>query len=116
FERVSDAAGDTDLGNQRKDDVLHRNAVAQRSVERDAHALLLALPQRLRREYAFAFTRADAERDGAEGAVRAGVAIAANERAARKREAKFGPDDMNDAVPLVVHRNVRNREALGIVG
>jgi hypothetical protein len=44
-----------------------------------AHVVLLALAKRLRRNDAFAFTRADAERDGAERAMGAGVAVAADE-------------------------------------
>ena len=78
-----------------------------------AHAFLLALPQRLRREDAFAFTCADAEGDGAKGAVGTGVAVAADQSGARQRKAEFRPDDMDDAVPTVVHGDVRDRRTAG---
>ena len=44
------------------------------------------------------------------------MAVAANQRAARKREAELGSDDVNDAVPVVVHRDVGDRKPPGVVG
>ena len=52
--------------------------------------------QRLRGQDVGDLAGADAERDVAEGAVRAGVAVAADERDARLREAQLGPDDVHD--------------------
>ena len=76
--------------------------------------LLLALAQRLRCEYAFTLARADAEGDGAEGAVRRGMAVAADQRHARQGEAEFRPDDVHDAVPIVLHSDVVDAETLAV--
>ena len=116
FERIADTPGDADLSDEREDDILHRHAGMQFAIEHDAHAFLLALTQRLRGEDAFAFTRADAERHGAEGAVRAGVAVAANQGRTRQREAQFRPDDVDDTVPMIVHGDVGDGEAPRILG
>ena len=45
--------------------------------------------------------RADAEGERAEGAVRAGVAVAADDRHARLRAAELRPDHVHDAAPRV---------------
>ena len=45
--------------------------------------------------------RADAVRERAEGAVRGGVAVAADDGRARQREALLRPDDVNDALAAV---------------
>ena len=115
FDCVADPAGDADLSDQREDNVLDRYAgTPSAPSELDAHAFLLALTQRLRREDAFALTRADPECHGAEGAMGAGVAVAAYQGAAGKREPGFGPDDVDDPMTMVVDRDVGNSEALSI--
>ena len=77
------AAADAEAAHQRQRDVLGGDAVAQRAGEGDAHRLRLLLRQALRREHVLDFARADAERQRAERAVRAGVAVAADDRRAR---------------------------------
>ncbi len=108
------AAARADLADEGEDDILDRHAGGKSAVEHHAHALLLLLPQRLRREDAFAFTGADAEGQRPEGAMGAGMAVAADERRARQGEAEFWADDMHDAMAAVVHRDIGNAEALGI--
>ena len=103
FDGVADAAIGADPRDQREDDVLDGDARPQRAGEVDAHGLLLALAQRLRREYAFALAGADAEGNGAEGAMRRGMAVAADQRHARQGEAEFRADDVHDAVAIVLH-------------
>jgi hypothetical protein len=46
--------------------------------------------------------RADAEGQRAEGAMRRGVAVAADDGHARQGEALLRPDDVHDALPLSV--------------
>ena len=91
------------LGDQRENDVFDGHARTQRPVQAHAHALLLALAQRLRREDAFALAGADAERNGPKRAVGAGVAVAADKGDAGQREPEFGPDDVDDPVTVVLH-------------
>ncbi len=57
---------------------------------------------------------ANAEGEGAEGAMRARVAVAADDSAARLREAKLGPDDVHDAAQFVAHAEQLDAE-LGAV-
>ena len=51
-------------------------------------------------------TSADPEGERAEGAVRGGVAVAADSGAARKREALLGTDDVHDSLPAIVQTEV----------
>src|SRR6185437_8680269 len=55
------------------------------------------LQQALRGEYMRHLGRADAEGEGAQRAVRAGVAVAADQGAAWQRQAQFRTDDVHDA-------------------
>jgi hypothetical protein len=59
--------------------------------------------------------RADAVRQRAEGAVRRGMAVAADHGHAGKRPALFGADDMHDALPHVADGVVMDAELLGVL-
>ncbi len=69
-----------------------------------------ALQQALRREHVADLARADAEGQRTEGAVRAGVAVAADDRRARVRESQLRADHVHDALTLVAHRVQRHAE------
>ena len=69
------------------------------AIDADLERFWFILRQRLRRHDMFDFTRADAERECAERAVRRGVAVAADDRHAGLREALFRAHDVNDALP-----------------
>ncbi len=71
---------------------------------RTRHILHLPRAQRLRRQHVLDFGRADAVGQGAEGAVRGGVAVAADDGEARLRAALLGADHVDDAVADVAHR------------
>ena len=71
--------------------------------------------QRLRRQHVFDFAGADAEGERAEGAVRRGVAVAADDRLAGQRQALLGTDDVDDALADVVHREIGDAEVLGVL-
>ncbi len=73
----------------------------ERAVDVDAHVLGLALDQRLGREHMLDLGGADAMRKRAERAVGRGVAVAADDRRARQREALLRPDDVHDALARV---------------
>ena len=98
---MAGAARRADLADDGEDDVLGGDAVGERAVDDDAHVLGLRLDQRLRRQHVLDLRGADAEGERAEGAVRRGVAVAADDRRARQREALLGPDDVDDALARV---------------
>jgi hypothetical protein len=62
------------------------------------------------------FRRADAMRQRAEGAVRRGVAVAADDRHARQGEALFRSDDVDDALADIVLRIIFDAEIGGVDG
>ena len=54
------------------------------------------------------FGRADAERIGAESAMRGRVAVAADDQQARQRQSLFGTDHMHDALARIVEPEQRD--------
>ena len=85
------------------------------AVDLDRHRLRPPLGQRLGGEHVLDLGGADPEGERAEGAVRRGVAVAADDRHARLGEALLRPDDVDDALVRVAHRVERDAE-LGAVG
>ena len=67
------------------------------AIDRDAQALRLALPDRLRHQHMGDFGGADAEGVGAERAVRSSVAVAADDQQARQRQPLLRADHVHDA-------------------
>ena len=59
---------------------------------------------------------ADAVGERAERAVRAGMAVAADDGGARQREALLRPDDVNDALALIELVEIFEAEMLGVLG
>ena len=87
------------MTDQSEDEVLGRDADGQPAFEPHAHGFGPPLDQRLRREHMGQLAGADAERQRAQPAMGAGMAVAADDQAAGKAEAKLGPDHMDDALP-----------------
>ena len=83
FQRIAGAAGGADLADDGEDDVLGGDAVRQLAVDHRAHVLRFGLDQRLRRQHVLDFRGADAVGERAEGAVRRGVAVAADDASCR---------------------------------
>ena len=80
---------DADLADDGEDQVLGGDARARSApVDVDGEGLRPALQQALRGEHVADFGRADAEGEGAERAMRAGVAVAADDGLARLRDAR----------------------------
>ena len=67
----------------------------------DLHVLQFLLDQRLGGQHMLDLGGADPVRQRAEGAMRRGVAVAADDRHARQRPALLGADDMHDPLPDV---------------
>ena len=99
------------MADQREDEVLGGDAERQLALEPHAHGLRPALDQRLRRQHMRQLARPDAERQRAQPAMGAGVAVAADDQAAGKAEAEFGSDDMDDALPGLV--DIEHLDAAG---
>src|SRR5262249_61810765 len=93
---VTDPAADAELADRAEDQVLRRQARMELADELDEHRPWAALGQRLRREHVLDLRRADAERERAEGAVRRGVRVAADDRHPGLREPELGPDHVHD--------------------
>ena len=98
---MAGAATDANAADQRQDQVLGGNAGGQRAGDVDGASPGPALQQALGGEHVANFGGADAEGEGAEGAVRAGVAVAADHGLAGLRKTKFRTDDVHDAAQLV---------------
>ena len=93
--------GDADLADDGEDQVLGRDSGRQSALDIDGEGLGLALQQALRGEHVAHLGAADAEGEGAEGAVGARVAVAADDGHARPARAELGTDDVHDAAPRV---------------
>ncbi len=102
LDHVAGAAVHADAADDREHQVLRRHAGREPVRDLDGQRLRLALQQALRRQHVPDLRRADAEGEGAEGAVRARVAVAADDRLARLRGAELGADDVHDAAPVVL--------------
>ena len=101
FDDVAGAAGRADLADDREDDVLGGDALGHRAVHLDQHVLRLALDQGLGGEHVLDLGGADAVRQRAEGAMRRGVAVAADDGHAGQGEALLRADDVDDALAPV---------------
>ncbi len=98
-----------------QDQVLGRHPGGQLAVDGHRHGGRSALGQGLGGQHVLDLARADAEGQGAEGAVGRGVAVAADDGHPRLGEALLGSDDVDDALVGVAHRIAGDAE-LGAVG
>ena len=99
---MTGAAIDADPADDGEHDVLGRHTGRKPAVDDDLERLRLALQQALRGQHVADFGGADAKGEGAECAVRAGMAVAADDGLAGLRGALFGPDDVHDAAARVL--------------
>ncbi len=98
---MTGAAVDPEPADDREHEVLRPDAGLQAALDEDLETAWLALQQALRREHVTDLGRADAEGERAEGAVRARVAVAADDRHARLRAAELRADHVHDAAPRI---------------
>ena len=85
-----------------------------RAVEGRAQPLRPALHDGLRRQHVHDLARADAERERAHAAVRAGVAVAADQQRAGQRQAQLRPDHVHDALAGLAEVEQAHAGSLGI--
>ena len=101
------ATGGADVADDRQRNVLSGHARAQRTLDPYQHRLHLFLQQALGGEHVLDLGGADAMRQTAECTMRGGVRVAANHRHARQRGAVLRSDDVDDALPRVLKREIR---------
>src|SRR5882762_9702432 len=103
FGNVTIAAGDAGFSDNGENEVLGGDAPGALAVDENVESLRARLNETLRREDMFDFAGADAESQGAQRAMRGGVAIAADKGLAGLRDAELGADDVHNALILAVH-------------
>ena len=114
FDDMAGAASGADAADDVEDEVLGRDAGAERALDAHLHGLRRGKQQRLRRQHMFDLAGADPEGERADAAMRGGVAVAADDGGAGEREALFRPDHMNDALRRGGGGNVGHAEFGGV--
>src|SRR5206468_869679 len=114
LDHISGRAVRADLADDGEDHIFGRDAVTEFAVDANLQRLRARLRQALRGEYVFHFAGPDAEGERAERAVRAGVAIAADDGETGLREAEFRPDHVDDALSSVVNIVEGNAELFAV--
>ncbi len=94
---MSGSAGDTDLPDDREDQILRRDAGREATLHFDGEGPGTSLQQALCRQHMADFGRADAEGEGAEGPMGRRVAVAADDGLAGLRRTLFWADHVHDA-------------------
>ena len=113
---VTDAAVRADAGDDPQDHVLRRDAGRELPLDRDGHGVGFRLRKGLRGQDVLDLRRPDADREGAERAVRGGVRVAAHDHQSRLRVALLGSDHVDDALTRRPHREERDAELRGVRG
>ena len=111
----TDAARGAEAVDDREHDVFRGHAGHELAFHRDGQGGRPRLWKRLRGEHVLDLTRADADGERAERAVRRRVAVAAHDRHPRLREALLGPDHVHDPLARLAHRVQPDTELLAIV-
>ena len=115
YSRTCPTAPPTPIAADRaEDDVLRRDPERQLARVEDPHRLRMQPRKALRREHVLDLGRPDAEGERAERTVRRGVAVAADDRQARLREAELRPDHVDDALAPAARRVERDAELLAV--
>ena len=115
LKHVALAAAGADLGDDGQDDVLGGHARLQGALDVDGHGLERLQGQRLGGHDVLHLGGADAQRQGAEGAVGGGVRVAADHGHARLGEAQLRADDVDDPLLGVAQGVQADAELLAVV-
>ncbi len=105
---MSAAAADPDLADDREDQILGGHAGRQLALDPHFHRLGAGQDEALRGENVLHLRGADADGEGAEGAVRRGMAVAADDGHAGLREAQLRTDHVHDPLVQASHVVERN--------
>src|SRR4030095_7560907 len=98
-----------------EDQVLRRQAERQIALDDDAHVLGGLLDQRLRRQHMLHLGVAAAEAERAKGAMGGRVSVAADDGEAGLSQPLLRPDDVDDALTDVVHREILDAEVAAVL-
>ncbi len=112
---VAHPAAGADLTDDGQDQVLGAHTGRKLADHGDGHGSGPRLGEGLGGQDVLDLAGSDPEGEGAEGAVGGGVAVAADDRHARLRQAELGADDVHDPLMGVAHGKQPNPE-LGAVG
>ena len=110
FDGVADAARGSDGSDQGQDQVFRGHSARELTVDTDLHWLHSLHRQALRREHVLDVGGTDAECQGGERPVRAGMRIPRHNAHARQRCALLGADDVDDALAVIVESEFSDRE------
>ena len=103
------------MANEIQNEILGSHTGVKLAVDAQLERFGLVLQQGLRRQHVLDFTRANAEGQRAESAVRRSVAVAANDRHARLRIAQLRPDHVHDSLPRIIQIVMGNAELVAVV-
>ncbi len=103
-----------DLADDSQSQIFCPNTFGQTAAHVDLHRLRLLLRQALGGENVFYFGSSDAEGQGSERAMGAGVAIAADDCHPRLSQSEFRSDHMDNSLLLGVHVEKSHAEFLAI--
>ena len=106
FEDVARTPGNSNLPDDRQNEIFGRHATRPLAVNFNLHRLGFELRQALGSQHVLNFAGADSKCERAECAVRGRVAVAADDRLSRLRDAELRPDDVNDSCLLYTSRCV----------
>ena len=114
LEHMAGAARDADPADQREDQVLGGDAGGQAPADLHRAGARLLLQQALRRQHVAHLGGADAEGEGAEGAVGRGVAVAADDGLAGLGDAELRADDVHDAATRILQAEQLDAEVRAV--
>jgi len=114
LQNVTLPAAGPDLRNHSQDDVLCRHPLGQVALHVDRHRLERLQRQGLSRENVLNLAGSNAECQGTEGSMRAGVGIPAHDRHARLRQPHLRTNDVHNALLDVPERIQRDTELCAV--
>ena len=112
---MTGTAGCADLPDDREDQVLRRHAGRQGAVDLDQHRLHLLDRQALRGHHVLDLGGPHAECERSERAVGARMGIARHDRHAGQGRALLRPDDMDDALAVVLQTELGDPELVAVL-
>ena len=113
---VACAPGGPDLADDGEDEILGSDSFGGMSLDLDLHRPGTGLGKGLGGQDMLHFGGADPEAQRSEGAVGGRMAVAADDGLSGKADPLFGGSDVDNSLPLVVHRKVSDPELAGIFG
>ena len=115
LDHMAGGAVDADLSNHSQGEILRAHSLAQLAAHIDLHALRLALRQALRSQNMLDFRRSNAKCQRPKRAVRAGMAVAADDGHARLSQSQLRADHVHNALIGRIHIEQRHAEIFAVL-